>query len=92
MFLSLGWSGAVTAGLLWYQRDLKFISLLIWGGLAYTAGAVLEFMQQPVIIQGVLGPHQLFHVAVLVGLSLHWQYIYGFKPLQLILKSGDSDA
>ncbi|WP_136810118.1 PAQR family membrane homeostasis protein TrhA [Desulfosediminicola flagellatus] len=86
LFLSLGWGGAVTAGILWYQRSLKFISMLIWGGLAYTAGAVLEFIQQPVIIPGVLGPHELFHVAVLVGLSLHWKYIYGIVPLHHVLK------
>jgi len=81
LFLSLGWGGAVTAGILWYQRNLKHIVPLILGGLAYTTGAILEFVQQPVIIPGVLGPHELFHVAVLVGLSLHWRYIYSIVPL-----------
>ncbi len=76
LFLSLGWGGAVTVGILWYQRDISFIKPLIYGGLTYTAGALLEFLQQPVLIQGVIGPHELFHVAVLIGLSFHWYFIY----------------
>ena len=39
-------------------------------------GAFLEFLQEPILIRGVLGPHELFHVTVLIGLSLHWKFIY----------------
>ena len=81
LFLSLGWGGVVTVGILWYQRDLSFIKPLIYGGITYTAGAILEFLQQPVLIPGVIGPHELFHVAVLIGLSLHWYFIYSISQL-----------
>lgn len=88
LFLSLGWGGAITAGVLWYQRNLRSVSLLVWGGLAYTIGAILEFAKQPVILPGVLGPHEMFHVAVLIGLSLHWKYIYGIVPLHYHSQDG----
>ena len=76
LFLSLGWGGVVTVGILWYQRDISFIKPLLYGGITYTAGAILEFFQQPVLIGGVIGPHELFHIAVLIGLSFHWYFIY----------------
>lgn len=76
MFLSLGWLGAVTGGILWYKRDLAFIKFLVFGGLAYTVGAIVEFVQLPVLIPGVLGAHELFHIAVLIGLAFHWKFIY----------------
>jgi hypothetical protein len=31
-----------------------------------------------VLIPGVVGAHELWHVAVLVGLSLHWRFIFRF--------------
>ncbi|MFK7843725.1 MAG: hemolysin III family protein [Rhodothermales bacterium] len=76
LFLSLGWGGVVTVGLLWYQRSTAFIKPLVYGGLTYTAGAILEFFRQPVLIEGVIGPHELFHIAVLIGLGFHWYFIY----------------
>lgn len=76
LFLSLGWLGAVSGVILWYRKGSSFIKPLLMGGLAYTAGAVLEFVEQPLLIRGVLGPHELFHIAVLIGLSCHWKFIY----------------
>jgi hypothetical protein len=28
------------------------------------------------LIPGVIGRHELFHLAVLAGIALHWQFIY----------------
>ncbi len=39
-------------------------------------GALLDFVRQPVLVPGVIGPHELFHVAVLVGLGLHWWFVF----------------
>lgn len=76
LFLSLGWLGAVTGGMLWYKRDFAFVKLLLYGGLAYTVGAIVEFVQLPVMIPRVLEAHELFHIAVLIGLAFHWKFIY----------------
>jgi hypothetical protein len=44
------------------------------GGLADTAGGLLEFLSWPVLIPGVLGPHELFHIFILLGAALHWRF------------------
>jgi hypothetical protein len=41
----------------------------------YSAGAVLESLRQPTIIAGWIGPHEVFHFAVLTGITLHWMFI-----------------
>jgi predicted membrane channel-forming protein YqfA (hemolysin III family) len=29
----------------------------------------------PTILPGIVGPHETFHVFVLIGVALHWTYI-----------------
>ncbi len=74
-FLSLGWLGIITGVVLWKKKGLRFVKKFLYGGLAYTIGALLEFFRVPVIINGVLGPHELFHFAVLAGTTFHWLFI-----------------
>jgi len=74
-FLSLGWLGTFTGVVLWKKKGLPFIKHFLFGGLAYTLGATLEFLRTPVIIQGVIGPHELFHVAVILGTTFHWIFV-----------------
>lgn len=86
IYISLGWLGAVSGVILWYKRDIQFIKLLLAGGISYTAGAVLEFLQTPVLIRGVLGPHELFHIAVLIGLFSHWKFIYNITSSKIVIE------
>jgi channel protein (hemolysin III family) len=74
-FLSLGWLGIITGVVLWKRKGLRFIRKFLYGGLAYTVGALLEFFRVPVIIHGVIGPHELFHFAVLTGTTFHWMFV-----------------
>ncbi len=46
--------------------------------MAYTAGGVVDFLGEPTLIPGVIGPHELFHVLVLAGMSLHFRFIWRF--------------
>ncbi|MGH8528259.1 MAG: PAQR family membrane homeostasis protein TrhA [Nevskiales bacterium] len=78
MYLGLGWLGAVSGTALIRRYGLYFARWLIWGALAYSAGAVAEYLQTPVLISGVLGPHEIFHLAVLFGLFCHWLFIWQF--------------
>lgn len=74
LYLGLGWLGALTGYFLYRRLGLKAIWPLILGAMAYTWGAALEFLHYPVLISGVIGPHELFHVFVLLGIILHWQF------------------
>jgi len=81
-YLGLGWVALVSGILLWRRHDYRFMALLLYGGLAYTLGVVIEAIMaangniQP--IPGFLGGHEIFHVAVLAGIGLHWAFIRRF--------------
>jgi channel protein (hemolysin III family) len=75
LYLGMGWLGLVTTVRLGYLHGWRFVSLLIGGGLVYTLGAVLDYLRVPVLLPGVVGAHELFHVAVLTALGLHWAFI-----------------
>ena len=74
-YLSLGWLGVLSAYLTHRLHGYTIIKPLFYGGLAYTAGATLEFLQWPIVILGVIGPHELFHIAVLAGIYWHWKFV-----------------
>lgn len=75
VFLAFGWLGMVSVIGIWkLKKDISF-KYLLYGGLAYTIGAILDWMNYPVLIPGILGPHELFHVAVLIGIGFHWVFI-----------------
>jgi len=76
LYLSLGWLGLVTGAMLWHRYGRRFLRLLVWGGVAFTVGAVFDFANAPVVAYGIIGPHELFHVAVLVGIAFFWSFTW----------------
>jgi len=60
------------------RYGLKMTTLLYLGGMAYSAGAVIDYIKMPVIIPQVFGPHELFHLFVMLGALLHWWFIYNW--------------
>jgi channel protein (hemolysin III family) len=76
LYLGMGWIGAYTGISIWRRFSFRFMEPILWGGIAYSIGAVLEFMKWPVLWPGVVQSHEVFHVAVLIGLSFHWSFIY----------------
>lgn len=78
IYLSLGWLGTLSAIALWRRFGRAFVRPLIWGGIAYTVGSLLEFWKWPIVISGVVGPHEFFHLLVLVGMGCHWKFMFQF--------------
>jgi channel protein (hemolysin III family) len=79
MYLALGWLGAFSSFMLWRRTGTTLLFLLrplLAGALSYTIGAVLEFFRWPVLVPHIVGPHELFHVAVVVGALCHWWFTY----------------
>ncbi len=77
LYLGFGWLGLISGTKLWRQHGYRYIRPLLWGGVAYSVGAIIEFMRAPIPLPGVIGPHELFHIAVLIGLGFHWYFIWG---------------
>jgi channel protein (hemolysin III family) len=92
MYLGLGWMGVISALALARRYGLRFIQPVLWGALAYTAGAVTEFVRWPVLLGGIVGPHEIFHLAVLAGISCHWAFILGIAAGEPVSADGRSSA
>ena len=79
MYLGMGWTGALSAALLWWRHGwnamLPFLKPVYVGAMAYSVGGVLEALQWPTLMPGV-GPHEVFHIMVLVGAASYWYFIY----------------
>lgn len=78
IFLLLGWGGLISCILLWRRYGFAFIRPLLLGGVAYSLGVIALDMNWPVIIPRVIGAHEVWHFSVLVGLSLHWKFVFQF--------------
>lgn len=76
LYLGFGWVGLYSVTLLGRRYGLRFIVPLICGAAAYTGGAVLDFLRWPWLLGGIVGPHELFHLFVLAGVSFHWRFLW----------------
>jgi channel protein (hemolysin III family) len=84
LYLGLGWVGVLSIVKLGRQIGFRAVRFIWYAGIAYSAGAVLEATGRPTLIAHWVGPHELFHVAVIVGATLHWVFIrrmlIGYAP------------
>lgn len=83
LYCSVGGLGTIS----FYKLHQKFgwqkLGLLAIGGAAYAIGAVIDAVETPVLIPGVFGPHELFHLLVVVGAACHYVFIYGWAEKRM---------
>jgi len=75
LYIAMGWLAGLSLVVAWRRRGFRFVRAVFIGGLVYSGGAILLALDWPTIIPGVVGPHELWHIAVILGLSLHWRFI-----------------
>lgn len=83
LYLGFGWVGLVSWIALVRRFGFQFARPVLWGALAYTLGALVDYLRWPVPIPGLVGAHELFHLAVLAGLSFHWIFIRSFASREM---------
>ncbi len=71
LYLGLGWLAVVPAAALVRAVGLRGMAWAVGGGLCYTAGAACELARWPVLVPGLVGWHEVFHVFVMAGTALH---------------------
>jgi channel protein (hemolysin III family) len=77
LYLAMGWFGTAAGIVLWRRHGFAFIRPLLFGGIAYSIGAVMDFLRWPaVVVPGVIHAHEVFHVAVLTGAAFHFAFIW----------------
>jgi channel protein (hemolysin III family) len=74
-YLGMGWVGLYSGILIFREHGLDFVRLLGYGGIAYSVGAILDFIESPTIIPGVIETHEIFHFAIIIGIVCHWRFI-----------------
>ncbi|MBX3098411.1 MAG: hemolysin III family protein [Salinibacterium sp.] len=55
-----------------FQANAAMMTLILVGGLLYTAGAVFYGLKRPNPIPGVFGFHEIFHTLTLLAFLCHW--------------------
>jgi channel protein (hemolysin III family) len=78
LYLGLGWFGLVSGIALARRFGFRFVSLVVWSALAYTFGAIADFVHWPAPFPDIIGSHGVFHLAVLAGISFHWRFVLSF--------------
>jgi hemolysin III len=78
LYVTAGWLGVV-AGLPmsdWFA--LVPLALLVLGGILYTAGGVIYGLRRPDPFPSVFGYHEVFHLFVIAGSTLHYALIAAY--------------
>lgn len=74
LYILLGWAAMMYIVDL-FEANVAMMVLVVAGGLAYTAGAVIYGMKKPNPIPGVFGFHEIFHTLTVVAFMCHWTAI-----------------
>jgi len=67
IYISLGWVATITFPELWTSMGVAGTLLVAFGGLLYTAGAVVYATQRPNPNPAVFGYHEVFHLFVIAA-------------------------
>jgi len=74
----LGWVAVVALPQLISRMDPAAVALLVAGGLAYTAGAIVYARRKPDPLPSVFGYHEVFHALTIVGVGCQYVAIAFF--------------
>ena len=75
LYLAMGWVAVGWLGAFWSTGGALVVSLIIAGGLIYTAGAVVYALKRPDPAPAWFGYHEIFHVATVVAALCHFAAI-----------------
>ena len=70
--IALGWVGVIVAPKLAAEIGAGGVTLVVAGGLAYTAGAVIFATRRPNPFPATFGYHEVFHVLVITAVACHY--------------------
>ncbi|TMM12546.1 MAG: hypothetical protein E6G00_03250 [Actinobacteria bacterium] len=72
VYLAVGWVAVIAMPQLADAIGAVGISLIIGGGVLYTAGAVIYALRKPNPVPGVFGYHEVFHALVVAAAVAHF--------------------
>lgn len=69
---SMGWISVAAMPLIWQRVGPSAVLLVLAGGICYTVGTVIFATKRPRLFPRVFSYHELFHVLVVAGSTLHF--------------------
>lgn len=78
IFLAMGWVMLVRVGEIFRNLSTINLALLLGGTATYSIGAVIYSRKRPLFREGFFGHHEVWHLLVLVGASLHFCMVLSF--------------
>lgn len=75
-YLGLGWMGMLSAWKYLLAYGKRGAKLMFFGGMSYSIGAIMEYQRWPELWPGVVGPHEIFHIFIIIGAGFFWVFIY----------------
>jgi hemolysin III len=75
LYLAMGWGAVICYSEVARVVSHRALLPIVFGGISYSVGAVLNLLHWPVIYSGTFGAHELFHMFVLAGSLAHYLFI-----------------
>jgi hemolysin III len=73
--IGLGWVGVIVAPQLVHRIGASGFVLLLAGGIAYTAGAVVYALRRPDPLPALFGYHEIFHALVIAAVAFQYSVV-----------------
>ncbi|APV45437.1 hemolysin III [Dehalogenimonas formicexedens] len=75
LYLGMGWLALAPMRQLWLSMPRLAFWGVVAGGVAYSIGAVIYALKRPNPVPGVFGFHDIFHIWIIIGASLHFAVV-----------------
>ncbi len=72
IYLFMGWMIVIRVDYMFKVFPLRILLLVLFGGVAYTIGAILHAINQRKKFAKFFNFHDIFHVLIIVGAALHY--------------------
>lgn len=69
---AMGWVSLAAMPLIWQRLGAAAVLLIVAGGICYSVGTVIFAIKRPRLFPRVFSYHELFHVLVVAGSTLHF--------------------
>lgn len=78
IYLLVGWLGSLGVVVIASSAEECSVRSFVVGGGVFSAGALVYAVSWPVLWTGVIGPHEVFHLLVLLGAACHFAFVYRY--------------
>lgn len=75
LYVVFGSIGTPVALWLVATRGLRYTLTFFLCGVTFSAAAMIELIEEPTLVEGLVGYHEIVHVLVLLGFAFHWAFV-----------------